>query len=225
MMRPRVVAVVSAIAASIVAFLVVSRWRLAGTLTGAALIPLVYTLVSHWASEGLKHTAKWLRRRALRGGQVQEPIGPSAAESEGAVASQNEGLISGHGARTTYRVPKRGARRAQWLLVGFASLALAVSVYALASRPGEKVIVQERVVQKIITVTTQAGKAGPRTSSGGATTTTASGAATSSTTTKPSQTAQTGTPSSTTIASGNTTTSLPSSTTASVPPSTTASLP
>jgi hypothetical protein len=223
-LRPRIVAVASAVAASLVAFLVVSRWRLAGTLAGAALIPFVYVLVSHWSFQGLDRTARWLRPRISRGGRVKEPRRPPAAESAPVVASQNESPASSGTVVTKYQVPKRGARRTQWLPVGFASLALAVSVYALASlSPGERVIVRDRIVQEIVTVTTPTEKPNPAASGGGA-----------PSTADPGQTVQPGEPSSTTIAPATTTTSptlsattsslTPSSTTTALP-STTTSLP
>ena len=47
MNRPRIAVIVSAVAASTAAFVVASRYHLAGTLGGAAVIPVIYILVSH----------------------------------------------------------------------------------------------------------------------------------------------------------------------------------
>jgi hypothetical protein len=227
MSHPRIAAVASAIAASIVTFLVLSRWRLAGTLTGAVIIPLVYTLVSHWSSQSVDHMAKWLRRRLPRGGRAEEltRVSAPAPAPVGTLGDESQVVSSGAGAES--QAPTRRARRTQWLLIGFASLALAVSVYALASRgAGEKVIVHDIVVQKVITATTQAKKSSLSASNGGAAAATAPATAgmsmssTTVTTTHTSQTAQTGQPPSTTIAPAITTTSLPASSTTTVAPNT-----
>jgi hypothetical protein len=199
MTHPRIAAIASAIAASIVTFLVLSRWRLAGTLTGAVIIPLIYTLVSHWSSQSVDHMAKWLRRRLHPVGQAEELTRVSDPTPTPVVTSHDGSQVLRSRAATKHQVPNRRARRIQWLLIGFASLALAISVYALDSRgPAEKVVVHNIVVQKTITVTTQVKKSNP--SSGAAT---AAAAA----------------------ATAGTTTSFPASSTTTVAPSTTTSGP
>jgi len=152
--RPRLVAVISAIAASTVAFLIVSRWRLAGTITGAALIPVVYTFVSHWSTQSLDKAAAWLRRGVLRGRSAHESF-PRAAGSAGPEAQQGAGRPAGMETASEDRmVPAARAKWTQWLVIGFASAAVAVSVYALtAHTQAERVIVHERVVEKTVTVT------------------------------------------------------------------------
>jgi len=67
MNRPRIVAVVSAILGSTAAFLVLSRWRLAGTITGAVVVPVIYTLVSHCSTESLDRLGICARRLVHRG--------------------------------------------------------------------------------------------------------------------------------------------------------------
>jgi hypothetical protein len=227
--RPRFAAVVSAIAASTVAFLVVSRWRLAGTITGAVLIPLIYTLVSHWSSQSFDHTAKWLRHRMLRGGPGDEPTRPSAAEALPSGTSRDGGQPSNWGITTKNAVPNRGTRRTQWLLMGFASLALAMSIYTLTSRnPVERVIVHDRVVEKITTVTTPAPTSGTRGSGASSSTTTTlavAGGGTTSTAVTATSPGQTGEPTSTTIAPATTTTSPSLAPTTTAPPTTSTSLP
>lgn len=173
MTRPRMVVVVSAIAASTTAFLLVSRGGLFGTAAGAALFPLVYTLVSHWSSEGLDGVGGLLGRRLRRGGAADEsvgpsPQGPSAAGPLPSAASSDGGRAVPSVTVTKSRSPNRRPAMAQWLLVGCALVALAFSVYALASPPAvetvETVIVRERVIEKTITVTTQAEGSGAQTS-------------------------------------------------------------
>ncbi len=67
MNRPRIVAVVSAILGSTAGCLVLSRWRLAGTITGAVVVPVIYALVSHCSVESLDRLGRWARRLVHRG--------------------------------------------------------------------------------------------------------------------------------------------------------------
>lgn len=203
------VAVVSAIAASTVVFLVVSRWRLAGTLTGAALIPVVYTLVSHWSSQSLDHMAKWLRRHTVRGRSADRPARSSPVASSLRVAPREAVQASHGGAAAGDQIPKRGAAKTQWLLLGVASVALAVSIYSLAS-PGrvEKVIVHDTVIQRTIAFTAKAQTSGTQVPGVGASATTtppATGESTATstvTTASPDPTGQPGGVSSTTVDPG-----------------------
>ena len=75
MNRPRVAAVISAIGGSTAGFLVINRWGLIGTFTGAAIVPVVYTLVSHASTAGLDSVDRWLRDRRQRVGQVDSHEG------------------------------------------------------------------------------------------------------------------------------------------------------
>ena len=224
MIRPRIAAVASAIAASTVAFVVVSRWHLVGTLAGAVLIPLVYTLVSHWSSHGLDHMAKWLRRRGQGRDLEEEPTQPSAVEALPSPESGDVNQLSGRGTAPRRPVPNHGTKMTQWLLVGVASLALAVSIYAITSpSPVERVIVHDRVVEKTSIVTTPAEASGVGASGRATTDPVALGTVTDSTTVAALDPGQTGQSSSTTIAPATTTTSLPSSSTITAPATTTTS--
>jgi hypothetical protein len=159
MTRPRMAAIASAIAASAVAFLVVSRWSLAGTLTGAAVIPILYTLVSHWSAESLDHLGKWIRRRVSSSGSLDESTEPTPPESARSGAGEHADLAAGGGIVPERQAPKRGSSGIQWSLAAFASLALAVSIYSLLlSGPVETTIVRERVIERTATVTTQAAR-------------------------------------------------------------------
>jgi hypothetical protein len=48
--RPRVAAIISGVVASTAVFIVSTHWHLAGTLAGAAIVPVIYILVSHSAT-------------------------------------------------------------------------------------------------------------------------------------------------------------------------------
>lgn len=142
MTRPRLAAIISAIAASTVAFLVTRRWSLAGTVTGAAVVPVVYTLVSHWSNEGLDRLARWARTRLTTTSQPQvgcQPPGPRASEK----------------AKRTLYVTRGSAhpRRldVQWLLAAATVLAFAFSIYSFATAgEREKVVVQKQVIEKTV---------------------------------------------------------------------------
>ncbi len=206
-------AIASAIAASAVAFLVVSRWGLAGTLTGAAIIPIVYTLVSHWSAESLDHLGKWIRRRVSSSGSFDESTEPTPPESTEPTlpesarsgAGQHAELSAGGGTIPERQAPKRGSSRLQWPLAAFASVALAVSIYSLIlSGPVETTIVREKVIERTVTVTTQAASSVAQAPSADTSTTTVSLAEepgtvpTAPTTSSPSQTGPVAEPSSTT---------------------------
>jgi hypothetical protein len=149
---------VSGIAASVAAFLVVSRWNLAGTLTGAAIMPVIYILVSHSSLEGLDGLGRWTRRRvrgaassADESGRASAPTIESAALGKAGEA-ESEPLPTGRH-MTGRRVPRPSESRAQWLLAGVACLALVVSAYSVVLRPpAEETIVRETVVEKTVTV-------------------------------------------------------------------------
>jgi hypothetical protein len=198
-------AIASAIAASAVAFLVVSRWGLAGTLTGAAIIPIVYTLVSHWSAESLDHLGKWIRRRVSSSGSLDESTEPTPPESARSGAGQHAELSAGGGTVPERQAPKRGSSELQWPLAAFASVALAVSIYSLIlSGPVETTIVREKVIERTVTVTTQAASSVAQAPSVDTPTTTVSTSEepgtvpTAPATTSPSQTGPPAEPSSTT---------------------------
>lgn len=142
MSHPRLVAILSTVAASMVAFFVVTRWRLAGTLAGAALIPLVHTLVSHWSNRGIDRSIALVRRRATkRQGPTEDTRvyqGGSGACPEGC-----PGVSSGVSA-----IP--------WILVGLTCLALALGIYSAAFKtPADRVIVNERVIERQVAAAAQ----------------------------------------------------------------------
>lgn len=148
MTRPRIAAIASAIIASTVAFLVVSRWGLAGTVAGAAVIPAVYSLVSHFSAEGLERACRWLRRRAHR----REAAKGEPTPLDEAVG--NAPLLPVGNDPGTEREPRR--RTAVWPLAVVAVLALAVSAYSLSVAGGEQEpLIQQRVVEKTVVVTVQ----------------------------------------------------------------------
>jgi hypothetical protein len=150
MNRPRIAGIVSGIAASVAAFLVVHRWALAGTLTGAAIMPVVYTLVSHCSMEGLSGLGRWVRRRVGR---------EVAAEADGGGTTANVAPKLPEKPRSEAAPPRipRGRPWRQWALVSVSVAALGVSICSVALRaPVEQVLVRERVVEKTVTVTTEA---------------------------------------------------------------------
>jgi hypothetical protein len=164
--RPRVAAIISGVVASTAVFIVSTHWHLAGTLAGAAIVPVIYILVSHSATQGVEHVGKRVRQR--RGQHVQ-----GGERSAGAPAPEEE-PTAGAGARG----------RDQWWLVGLASVALIVSIYALATSGDGKTIVHETVIRTVTTAT--GAKAGisrdKKTGSAATTTSTAAGKKPTSTT-------------------------------------------
>jgi hypothetical protein len=157
---PRFVAVVSAIVSSTAGFFVLSRWRLVGTFTGAAVVPVVYTLVSHVSSTSLNRLERWFRSRRRCAQKVDGREKPDTASKsadqvlppENHPAALEKNLES----EVVQAPPRIRSRfRAQWALAAFAVLALAVSLYSLAQASrGEKTVVRERIIEKTVTVTT-----------------------------------------------------------------------
>jgi hypothetical protein len=153
MNRPRITGIVSGIAASVAAFLVVSRWHLAGTLTGAAIMPVIYTLVSHGSQEGLSELGRRVRRTVRR--QHDElRAHPNEPTTTQPALPASESVTSSWSAR----------QRGQWMLLGISVVALGVSIWSVAVRdPGERVVVQQKVIEKTVTVTAGASdSAGPQ---------------------------------------------------------------
>ena len=182
MTRPRIAAIASAIAASAVALLVVRRWSLAGTFTGAAVVPIVCMLVSHWSTECLNHLGKWMRRRVLRRRSADEPAG-STGESARPGARQHADLSLAEGDVVDKPSLNRGSSTLRWSLAVFASLAFAIGVYFLAlSAPVEKTAVPEMLIVKTVTVTAQGGSSVAEAPRGEASTTTTPETTTTATT-------------------------------------------
>ena len=216
MTRPRMVAVLSAIAASTSAFLVVSRGGLFGTAAGAVLFTLVNTLVSHWSHEGLDRVGGLLRRRRVQtegsegtgqtlsvGRSVTRPINsdttpnPSGDTLPGGRTPPTRDEKANISAPSRTKDSRRPGWMIPWLVAACALASLGFSVYTLASpdevKTVETVIVREQVVQKTVTVTTQATRSSPpagyaqaadlavSTTQAGAADTTADGASTTTT--------------------------------------------
>ncbi|MBN1321094.1 MAG: hypothetical protein JXA87_09660 [Thermoleophilia bacterium] len=166
--RPRIAAIVSGAAASAAAFVVVSRSSLLGTPVGAAIAPVVYTLVSYVSSVGLDRAGEWLQfrtpvrdRAKHKRSEKLEQRGFSAEELPGQPVRRPEGEGAGESKVVSYyRTPGRRRLNPQWLLAGSAFVALATSIYAVASPQAvetvEKVVVQRQVIEKTVTVTTEA---------------------------------------------------------------------
>lgn len=169
MNRPRAVTVVSAIASSTAAFVVLSRWQLFGTLTGAVLWPAVATLVTHCSTESFDHVGRWVRDHG-KGAKAETPAASDAGGSSQASSTAGETIEppaesrpaeSDTGEETGKAVSDRAVRRrvsgSQWLLATFAALALGMSLYSvLAPGPVEQIVLQERVIEHTVTVTTVA---------------------------------------------------------------------
>ena len=199
MNRPRIAVIVSAVAASTAAFFVTSRYHLGGTLTGAALFPVIIILVSHSSTQGVDAVHKWVRRR--RDGEVE-----GATEPEGVVASTPiEAKDSPAVIPPEKPVRPRARAASQWWLAGLAGVAIAVSVYALVAH-GDPTVVRQTVIQKV-TESSQAAPSAPSTSvttvasPGGRTATTAGAGVTSTTTNTTATTGITAPPSDTTTTS------------------------
>lgn len=167
--RPRTASIVSGIAASVAAFLVVSRWDLAGTLVGAAIMPVVGTLVSHWSLSGMDRLGERARRlRAVEDARSvsAEGEGPAQPDRSGAITENPLGLDvpeqSERSKSPKVRLGRHLGRPAalQWLVLSVSCLALVASVSAVALRAaGEPTIIRERVIQttveKTVTVTSE----------------------------------------------------------------------
>ena len=165
--RPRIAAIVSGAAASAAAFVVVSRTSLLGTPAGAAMIPVICTLVSYAASVGLDRAGEWLEFRMPFRGLAKARSSEAGGRNAPLTHEPSETLSSGpeggtaeeQGVVTYYRTVGRRRMNPQWLLAVSAFVALATSVYAVASPPAaetvEKVVVQRQVIEKTVTVTTE----------------------------------------------------------------------
>jgi hypothetical protein len=171
MTRPRLAAIISAIAASTVAFLVVHRWSLAGTLTGAAVVPIIWTLVSHWSNESLDRLDRLARKHARLRAIINSPSPYEAAAVDEAGPSAQEEPTSPH-TRTVYvtrgPAPLRTRPRLQWSLAAATILAFAFSIYSFtAGGTVEKVVVEKQVEVIEKTVFVSSGSSDSGGSSGG----------------------------------------------------------
>jgi hypothetical protein len=164
MNRPRIPTTVSAILASTAGFIVLSRWHLAGTITGAVVVPVIYTLVSHSSTESLDRCGRWVRRRFSRKKTPNLPQGGDAAQLALFTCPAQAVKVAPLEEPRSVPAPKDGGRRLQWLLTTFAFLALTVSVYTLVQpQPAGKTILREkvienRIIEKTVTVTAPGSK-------------------------------------------------------------------
>jgi hypothetical protein len=149
MERPPFSTVLSAAVASAATFFVITRSGIAGTLAGAAVASLVYTGASHGSHRALERLVRGVRRWG------HPPTEASMAEARPAISTDKStekdgGLLSG-----TLILPPRALRRparsvvATWGPIFLAIAALAASLYSITTgTPIERVVVQERVVEK-----------------------------------------------------------------------------
>ena len=173
MNRPRIATIVSSALASALAFFIITKSGLAGTLGGAAVASIVATSMSHWTGVGLEHGSLWFRRRVVNvrtASNEEETAAPEEPAPEAATVSvapaealsdettlvapvPTEGTdalsrpLVVPGRRTSPTVWRR--RLVTWGPFVLGMLALGVSAYSLGTgTPLERVIVRERVVEK-----------------------------------------------------------------------------
>ncbi len=149
MNRPRLLNLLSAALGSTTAFLVLSRWSLAGTITGAVLMPVIFTLVSFSSQETLERASKWLTRHARR--RLSKA---SAKPSENEEAKAHE-TGRAHKESSGATVAKPRARSLQWSVAILASLAFAVSIYSLTQDGTTGVTILREKVIETVTVTSE----------------------------------------------------------------------
>lgn len=137
MNRPQLVGVLSTVLGSTAGFLVLTRWSLAGTVTGAILMPVIFTSVSFCSHEIMKHVGRWFNHR-MKGESFCCPADESVNDEPPATVGTK---------------PLR--RSLQWSVVALAFLAFAFSLYSVTQDRAEGVtIFRDRVVE-MVTVTTE----------------------------------------------------------------------
>jgi hypothetical protein len=159
MNRPRIATIVSSALASALAFFIITKSGLAGTLGGAAVASIVATSTSHWTGVGLEHGSHWFRRRVIdvRTAPNEETAVPEQPAPDDAtatvvtavqpVAAPESPVAVPVGSRTSPTVWRR--RLVTWGPLMLGMLALGVSAFTLATgTPLERVVVRERVVEK-----------------------------------------------------------------------------
>lgn len=152
MNRPRPASVISAVCGSTSAFVVLTRWGLLGTLAGAVMFPVVYTLVSHGSTAGMERLSKWTQSRMGKGKAPSEPEQTKLVESAKTPVDNDQ--AESIPARTPRKLWIRGLRRlrVQWPVALVSVMALTVSVYALTQADlTTRVVVRETVVEKTVT--------------------------------------------------------------------------
>lgn len=168
MNRPRIVGMLSAALGSTTGFLILSRWSLAGTITGAILMPVIFTLVSFGSHQTLERTTKWFSRRVKRG----------QAESKTETAQVEKSEMPSEETVT----PR--ARGLQWAVAILALVALSFSLYSLTQdNAGGVTILREKVIETVTVTSEQPSLSVARSMSAETTETTDPSAALSTTTT------------------------------------------
>jgi hypothetical protein len=202
MNRPRLVGILSAVIGSTAGFLVLHRWRLAGTITGAAAMPVIYALVTHCSHASLEGLRKGVRRFAHRGNSIG-----AAEATDGGAGSAGSDSASTQDVSVA-RSARPAGRGLQWSDATLAFLAFAASVYSLSQSGPGTTILRERVVETVTVTTERSALSNAKSAASAATVAGLSEAQDSSTTT----TALAGDPSDTTVSTdaglGSTTTSL-----------------
>ena len=144
--RPPFNTVLSAAVASAVAFFVITKSGIAGTLAGAAVASMVYTGASHGVRHALERLIGDVRRRFFSSAEAPLDEAPPAvsAEAPGGMAAGTLLLPSSPG----HRRPAKTVT-ATWGPVVLAAAALLTSVYSMTSgTPIERIVVQERIVER-----------------------------------------------------------------------------
>lgn len=139
MNRPKLVGLLSAAFGSTAGFLVMTRWNLAGTITGAILMPVIFTVASFGSHETMERVSGWLRRR-IKKGSPPEP----------AMVEEVEDTRTSAPARSSWK-----ARSIQWSVVTLAFLAFAVSLYSLTKDDASAVTILREKVVETVTVTVE----------------------------------------------------------------------
>ena len=139
MNRPRLVGLFSAALGSTAAFLILSRWSLIGTITGAILMPIIFTLASFGSHETIERAGKWVTRRVSK--ETAEPDGEDPESQKTDTPSPE--------------MPRPFARGLQWSVVILAVFAFSVSLYSLVQGEDAKVTILREKVIETVTVTTE----------------------------------------------------------------------
>lgn len=147
MARFRLITIISAALSSLVAFFVITRSGLAGTLAGAAVAAVVSTATSQWSGHGLEHAARRVRRKRIVKG-VESRVA-EARESDSPDATEAMRLEDAR--KTDWSLWREHPWLPVWISLVLVTLAIGASAYSLISgSPVERVVVQERVVERPI---------------------------------------------------------------------------
>lgn len=151
MTAPRLATIISSAVASALAFYVITRSGLAGTLAGAAVASILINATSHWAGQSLERGSEWYRSRrsdTLYESASAPADGEESADVEPASPATDPG-VEPESSAAGPRIPR--GRMVAWAPAVLAILALAFSGYALvAGEPVERVVMRDRVIEKPI---------------------------------------------------------------------------